>query len=149
MKYKELLSTDLKEAMKARDQVRVDTLRAILSAFIYKRTETGKEELTDDEELAVLTKQMKQRNDSISEFTKAGRHELVEKESKERDILAKYLPAQKSATEIREAVRKVIQDAQPTERNQGAMMKVIMPMMKGVADGTLVREIVTEELKKL
>jgi uncharacterized protein len=148
MKFKEQLSADLKEAMKARDQVRIDTLRATLSAFTYKRTEVGKENLTDEEELAVIQKQVKQRNDSIAEFTKAGRTELTEKETKERDILMAYLPAQKSEADVREAVRKIIDTAQPTERNQGGIMKLVMPQMKGLADGNLVRQIVTDELSK-
>ncbi|MBS2001405.1 MAG: GatB/YqeY domain-containing protein [Cyanobacteria bacterium SZAS LIN-5] len=148
MKFKEQLSAELKEAMKARDQVRVDTIRATLSAFTYKRTEVGKEELTDEEELAVIQKQVKQRNDSIAEYTKAGRTELMEKEVKERDILMTYLPAQKSEADVLEAVRKVIAEAQPQERNPGGIMKLIMPQMKGVADGNLVRRLVTEELNK-
>jgi len=148
MKFKEQLSAELKEAMKARDQVRVDTIRATLSAFTYKRTEVGKEELTDEEELAVIQKQVKQRNDSIAEYTKAGRTELTEKEVKERDILMTYLPAQKSEADVLEAVRKVIAEAQPQERNPGGIMKLIMPQMKGVADGNLVRRLVTEELNK-
>lgn len=148
MKFKEQLSAELKEAMKARDQVRIDTIRATLSAFTYKRTEVGKEELTDEEELAVIQKQVKQRNDSIAEYTRAGRTELMEKEGKERDILMAYLPAQKSEADVLEAVRKVIAEAQPQERNPGAIMKLIMPQMKGVADGNLVRRLVTEELSK-
>ena len=111
MKFKEQLSADLKEAMKARDQLRIDTLRSTLSAFTYKRTEVGKEDLTDEEELAVIQKQVKQRNDSISEYTKAGRTELMEKETKEREILMAYLPAQKSEEDVREAVRKIIAGA--------------------------------------
>jgi len=149
MKFKEQLSADLKEAMKARDQLRIDTLRATLSAFTYKRTESGREEdLTDDEELAVIQKQVKQRNDSISEYTKAGRTELMEKETKEREILMAYLPAQKSADDVREMVRKIISGAQPAERNQGGIMKLVMPQMKGLADGNLVRQIVNDELSK-
>lgn len=152
MKFKEQLSADLKEAMKARDQLRVDTLRATLSAFKYKLTEAGKEsskeDLSEEEELAVIQKQVKQRNDSIAEYTKAGRNELVEKETKEREILMAYLPAQKSADDVRQAVRKIIDAAQPAERNQGGIMKLVMPQMKGLADGNLVRQIVTDELSK-
>lgn len=148
MKFKEQLSADLKEAMKARDQLRIDTLRSTLSAFTYKRTEVGKEDLTEEEELAVIQKQVKQRNYSIAEYTKAGRTELMEKETKEREILMAYLPAQKSADDVREAVRKIIDGAQPTERNQGGIMKLVMPQMKGLADGNLVRQIVTDELSK-
>ncbi len=148
MKFKEQLAADLKEAMKARDQLRIDTLRATLSAFTYKRTESGKEDLTDEEEIAVIQKQVKQRNDSISEYTKAARTELVEKETKERDILTKYLPTQKSEEEIRAAIQKIVSEIPPESRNQGAVMKVAMPQMKGLADGNLVRQIVTDELSK-
>jgi uncharacterized protein YqeY len=142
---KEKITSDLKEAMKARDQVRLDTLRSVLSAFTYKRVEAGHDP-TDDEQLALVQKLVKQRNDSIGEFAKAGRTELVEKETRERDILQEYLPAQKSQDEVREIVRKAL-DAIPAEgRNQGAAMKVIMPQLKGLADGNVVRQIVTEEL---
>ncbi|HEY9717964.1 MAG TPA: GatB/YqeY domain-containing protein [Trichormus sp.] len=145
MSIKEQISSDLKEAMKARDQLRIDTLRSVVSAFTYKRTETG-HDLTPEEELAVLQKQVKQRNDSIGEFTKGGRAELAEKETKERDILAKYLPAQKSHEEIVQTVRDLIATIPPENLNQGAVMKVVMPQLKGVADGNLVRQIVLDEL---
>lgn len=161
MSLKEKISADLKEAMKARDQVRVDTLRSALSAFSYKKLEakpSGKNaeddgvasekcELTHEEELAVLQKQVKQRNDSIAEFTKANRTELVSKEVIERDILATYLPAQKSEAEVRDLVKAII-DSLPAEgRNQGGAMKAVMPQLKGLADGNLVRQIVTDLLK--
>lgn len=160
MSLKEKISADLKEAMKARDQVRVDTLRSALSAFSYKKLEakptdkiaagdvaSDKSELSLEEELAVLQKQVKQRNDSIAEFTKANRTELVSKEVIERDILATYLPAQKSEAEVRELVKAII-DGLPAEgRNQGAAMKAVMPQLKGLADGNLVRQIVTDLLK--
>jgi len=145
MSLKENLSADLKEAMKARDQLLIDTLRSTISALTYKKVETGKD-LTAEEENAVLQKQVKQRNDSISEFTKAGRTELAEKETKERDILAKYLPAQKSADEVRKIVKDIINGIPQAERNQGSAMKAVMPQLKGQADGNLVRQIVTEEL---
>jgi uncharacterized protein YqeY len=142
---KELISADLKEAMKARDQVRLDTLRSVLSAFTYKRVEAGHDP-TDDEQLAVVQKLVKQRNDSIVEFAKAGRTELVEKETRERDILQHYLPAQKSDDEVRAAVRAAIAAIPAEGRNQGAAMKAVMPQFKGLADGNVVRRIVTEEL---
>ncbi|CAF0742492.1 unnamed protein product [Rotaria sordida] len=109
--------------------------------------EGAKSELNAEEELAVMQKQVKQRNDSIAEFTKANRPELVSKEVIERDILATYLPAQKSEDEIRSLVKTII-DSLPAEgRNQGGAMKVVMPQLKGLADGNLVRQIVTELLK--
>lgn len=145
MSIKESISADMKEAMKARDQVRLDTLRSVLSAFTYKKTELARE-LTAEEELAVVEKQVKQRNDSIAQFSKAGRQELVDKETAEKSILEKYLPARKSEAEIREIIKTIIDGLKPEERNQGAVMKIVMPQLKGVADGNLVRQVVTESL---
>ena len=147
MSVKDQISADLKEAMKARDQVRLDTLRSVLSAFTYKRVEAGHDP-TDDEQMALVQKLVKQRNDSIAEFGKAGRTGLVEKETRERDILQHYLPAQKSGEEVREIVRQAIAAIPAEGRNQGAAMKVVMPQLKGLADGNVVRQIVIEELAK-
>jgi len=142
---KDRIAADLKEAMKARDQLRLDTLRSVLSGFTYKRTEAGVE-LTDADESDVVRKQVKQRTDAATEFEKAGRQELAEKELREREILMAYLPAQKSEDEVRAIVRAIIAELPQGTRNQGAVMKVAMPQLKGQADGNLVRRIVTEEL---
>ena len=142
---KDRISEDLKSAMKARDQLRLDTLRSALSGFIYKRSESGTD-LSDADELDVVRRLVKQRGDSMSEFEKAGRADLAEKERAEREILLAYLPAQRSETEIREIVQSVLAELPPEHRNAGAVMKVVMPQLKGVADGNLVRKVVTEEL---
>jgi uncharacterized protein len=147
MSVKDSITADMKDAMKARDQVRLDTLRSVLSAFTYKRVEAG-HDLADDEQLAVVQKLVKQRADSISEYTKAGRTDLVDKETRERDILQVYLPAQKSPEEVREVVKTALAGIPQEGRNQGAAMKVVMPLLKGLADGNIVRQIVTEELAK-
>jgi uncharacterized protein YqeY len=131
--------------MRARDQLRLDTLRSALSGFIYKRTEAGRE-LSDADEIEVVTRQVKQRADSFAEFEKGGRPELAEKERKEREILLAYLPAQRSPEEVREIVQSALAELPADQRNMGAVMKVVMPQLKGVADGNLVRQIVTEEL---
>jgi uncharacterized protein YqeY len=145
MTIKEQLSADLKEAMKARDQLKIDTLRSAVSAITYKKVETGTDP-SPEEVLAVVQKQVKQRNDAIAEYVKAGRADLAERETKERDILQVYLPAQKSADEIRAVVRQVIDGIPAEGRNQGAVMKAVMPQLKGLADGNLVKQVVTEEL---
>jgi uncharacterized protein YqeY len=133
--------------MKDKDRVRTDTLRSVLSAFSYRRIEAGRE-LDEAEQVDAVRKQVKQRNDSIAEFRKGNRDDLVAKEVAERDILAALLPPQKSADDIRPAVRAVI-DALPADgRNQGAVMKAVMPQFKGEADGALIREIVLEELAR-
>ena len=131
--------------MKARDQLRVDTLRSALSGFTYKRTEAG-QDLTEADELDVVRKQVKQRNDSLAEYEKANRPELASKELAERDILMAYMPAQKSADEIRAIIKEIVAGLPAEARNQGAVMKVAMPRLRGEADGNLVRQIVTEEL---
>jgi uncharacterized protein len=142
---KDRISADLKDAMRARDQLRLDTLRSALSGFIYKRSEAGSD-LTDSDERDVVARLVKQRGDSLTEFEKAGRTELAEKERAEREILLAYLPAQRSAAEIREIVQSVLAELPEGSRNAGAVMKVVMPQLKGVADGNLVRQVVTEEL---
>ena len=131
--------------MRARDQLRLDTLRSALSGFIYKRTESG-QELSDSDELDVVRRLVKQRGDALVEFEKAGRTDLADKERAEREILFAYLPAQRSAAEIREIVQSVLAELPAESRNAGAVMKVVMPQLRGVADGNLVRQIVTELL---
>jgi uncharacterized protein len=142
---KDRIASDLKEAMRARDQLRLDTLRSALSGFIYKRTEGG-HELSDADELGVVARLVKQRGDSLAEFEKAGRADLAEKERREREILLAYLPPQRSAAEVREIVESVLAELPAESRNAGAVMKIVMPQLKGQADGNLVRQIVTELL---
>ncbi|MEA2665943.1 MAG: uncharacterized protein QOI11_2887 [Candidatus Eremiobacteraeota bacterium] len=145
MTIKDRISADMKEAMKARDQVRLDTLRSVVSAFNYRRIEAGAD-LSEEDQLAVVQRLVKQRADSIAEFSKAGRTELADKETREREILQKYLPAQRSADEVRAVVRQALAGLPAEGRNQGALMKVVMPQLRGLADGNLVRTIAAEEL---
>jgi uncharacterized protein YqeY len=142
---KDRIASELKEAMRARDQLRLDTLRSALSGFTYKRTESGRE-LSDADELDVVRRLVKQRTDAMGEYEKAGRPELADKERAEREILLAYLPAQRTAAEIREIVQSVLAELPPESRNAGTVMKVVMPQLKGLADGNLVRQIVTELL---
>jgi uncharacterized protein YqeY len=142
---KDRIASDLREAMRARDQLRLDTLRSVLSGFTYKRTESGRE-LSDADERDVVGRLVKQRGDSLTEFERAGRADLADKEHRERDILLAYLPPQRSAAEVREIVASVLAELPPESRNAGAVMKVVMPQLKGLADGNLVRQIVTELL---
>ncbi|MGB8908874.1 MAG: GatB/YqeY domain-containing protein [Candidatus Cybelea sp.] len=142
---KDRIASDLKEAMRARDQLRLDTLRSALSGFIYKRTESG-HDLSDADELEVVRRLVKQRGDSLAEFEKAGRTDLAAKERVERELLLAYLPAQRSAEEIREIVQSVLAELPADQRNAGAVMKVVMPQLRGLADGNLVRQIVTDLL---
>lgn len=145
MSIKDQVGADLKDAMRARDQLRLDTLRSVLSAFNYRRIEAGTD-LSDAEQLAVVQRLVKQRTDSIEQFSKAGRDELAAKETREREILQTYLPAQKSSEDIRAVVRAAVAALPADGRNQGAVMKAVMPELKGLADGNTIRQIVVEEL---
>jgi uncharacterized protein YqeY len=145
---KERIATELKDAMKAKDQLRLDTLRSAISAFSYRKIEAGRE-LEESDQVDVVRKLVKQRTDSITEYDKAGRPELAQKERAERDILAAYLPLQKSADDIRPVVRGALDAMPAAERSQGAAMKVLMPKLKGEADGATIRQVVLEELAAL
>ncbi len=134
--------------MKARDQVRLDTLRSALSAFSYRKIEAGRE-LDDADQIDVVRRLVKQRTDSIFEFERGNRPELAAKEKRERDILSALLPAQKSAEDIRAAVRTALQALPPEQRNQGTAMKTVMPQLRGEADGATIRGVVLEELQAL
>ncbi len=126
--------------------MRIDTLRSALSGFIYKRTESGRE-LSDADELDVVRRLVKQRGDSLAEFEKAGRADLADKERAEREILHRLSAA--AALRRRRSARSsqsVLAELPADSRNAGAVMKVVMPQLKGLADGNLVRQIVTEEL---
>lgn len=142
---KDKIAADLTAAMKSRDQLRLNTLRSALSGFTYKRSEAG-QDLSDRDELDVVGRLVKQRIDSATEFDKAGRTDLADKERAERDILLAYLPAQKSPEEIRAAVRTAIAGLPEDSRNVGAVMKAVLPGLRGQADGNTVRQIVGEEL---
>jgi len=141
----ERISADLREAMKARDQVRVDALRSALSAFTYKRTEAGVE-LSETDESDAVRRQVKQRSDAAGEFEKAGRRDLADKERREHEILTAYLPAQKTPDEIRAIIKAVIAEIPEGKREKGPVMKVAMSTLRGQADGKIVQQIVTEEL---
>jgi uncharacterized protein len=142
---KDRIASDLKEAIRARDQLRLDTLRSAISGFSYKRSERG-HDLSDADELEVVARLVKQRSDSLNEFEKAGRTDLAGKERAEREILLAYLPRQLSAPEVREIVQSIVAELSPQARNLGDVMKIAMPKLKGVADGNVVRRIVSEEL---
>lgn len=148
MSLKDRIATELKVAMKARDQLRLDTLRSALSAFSYKKIEAGRE-LEDADQIDVVRKLVKQRTDSISEYERGNRPELAAKEAQEREILAALLPAQRSAEDIRPVVRAALAALPPAARNQGAAMKAVMPELKGEADGAVIRQVVLDELAAL
>src|ERR1700676_869590 len=107
--------------MRAKDQVRLDTLRSALSAFSYRKIDAGRE-LEESDQIEVVRKLVKQRTDSITEYQKGGRQDLVDKETREREILGALLPAQKSPEELRPIVREVLGTLPPAAPTPGAPM---------------------------
>ena len=151
MTLKEKITSDLKEAMKAGDTLRRDTLRLIDSAIKNSEIEKKKREegLSDEEVLEVLGRAVKQRQDSIRQFEAGGRPDLAENEKVELEIIVPYLPAQLSQAEIALVVDEIFAAAgQVTAADLGKIMGQAMARLKGKADGNVVREIVKSKLEK-
>ncbi len=148
MELQEQLNNDLKTALKSGDKTKVSTLRGLKSALKYAEIEAGNT-LNNDDLLAVIGKQAKQRRDSIAEFTKANRDDLVEQEVAELAILEQYLPAQLSEDDVKIKVEAIIAELGITNmKGMGQAMKASMAKLKGKADGKIVSKVVKELLSK-
>ena len=146
MNLKDELNHDLREAMKSKDKVRTETIRGLKSAVRYAEIEAGAE-FGDADIAAVIVKQAKQRRDSIAEFQKAQRTDLVEKETAELAILKQYLPDQLSESEIKDKARTIIAELGVTDiKGMGQVMKHLMADLQGQADGKVVNQVVRELL---
>lgn len=137
---------DIKEAMKAKDTETLLTLRTLHSEIKNVGIDQRKE-ITDEDVSSVIAKGIKQRLDSIEQFEKAERQDLIEKEQKQIDIYKKYQPKQLEPKEIEELVDTVIAESgAETKKDMGKVMKSLMPLVKGKADGKVVSEIVNSKL---
>lgn len=146
MTMHERLMEDLKSAMRAGDELRKSTLRMLRSAIGYREVEVQRT-LSDDEVLDVIAKQVKQRQDSIAEYTRGNRQDLVDQERAEMAILVTYLPKQLTREEITELARAAILQLGISDiKQQGMVMKALLPQVKGRADGRLVNEVVRQLL---
>jgi len=140
------LNAVLKEALKSRDDLKVSVIRMVKASLKNKEIEKMSS-LTDDEILSVLSTLAKQRRESIDLFSAAGRTDLADKETKELEIIQSYLPKQLSPGELNNIIRSAISESGASSLNDlGAVMKVLMPRVKGVADGKLVNQRVKELL---
>jgi len=152
MTLKERIAVDLKSAMKAADRTRVGVLRMlnaqILDREVDLRTKQGRDyQLSDGETLEVISTYAKQRRQSIESYRGGGREDLATQEEAELEILHDYLPKQLSETEIEALVEKAVNETGAAgPKDMGTVMKVLMPDVKGVADGKLVSEIVRRKL---
>lgn len=140
------IKADMTVAMKAREQLKLDTLRGALSAFTNELVAKGRkptEELTDDEALTVLKRLGKQRKDSIDQFTKGNRPELAAKEAEELKIIEVYLPQMVSREEIEKVARAKMAEMQVDKAGMGKLMGAVLKEFAGRADGSDVKDVVT------
>jgi len=149
MSLHERLDTDLKAAMRAKDELRKLVLRSLLSAMNY--AEIAKQKKLDDGGIIeVIGKEIKQRRESIEAYGKGNRQDLVDKETAEMVILQEYMPAQMSRDEIMAIIQNVIAEVGAKgPGDKGKVMQKLMPQVKGKADGNEVNNLVTELLGKL
>ncbi|MCH7639402.1 MAG: GatB/YqeY domain-containing protein [Bacteroidetes bacterium] len=147
MSLKDQLSHDLKEAMRAKDRVRLGAIR-MLSAAILEKEKSGGGDVTEDDLVAIVQKQAKQRRDSIRQFREGGRNDLVDIEEAELAVIEHYLPAQLSDEEIRTTVQQIVEQTGASEmQDMGRVMGQAMQTLRGKADGNRVRQAVEALLK--
>jgi uncharacterized protein len=148
MPLKDQLSSDLRDSLRGQDEVRKGTIRLILSAIHNAEIEAGRP-LDDAGVNAVLATQAKQRRESIDLFGKAGRTDLVAKESAELEVVLQYLPPELSREEIAAAVRPVIaRVGAKGPADKGKVMGPVMAELRGKADGSVINQVVTELLSQ-
>ncbi|AFZ15967.1 GatB/YqeY domain-containing protein [Allocoleopsis franciscana] len=150
MSLKDRISEEIKVAMKAKDKVRLETVRSIKKVILEKESTLraqGQETLTESQELEVLTQLAKQRRDSIEQYRKAGREDLAEQESQELAILEEYLPKQLSDQEVAAIIDEVIAAVGATSaKDMGKVMGAVMQQLKGRADGQKIQAMVKAKL---
>jgi uncharacterized protein YqeY len=148
MSLKQQILDDTKEAMKARNADKVNTLRFLQAAVKNKEIEIRPNALTDEDVVTVLRKSVKQRQDSIEQYVSAGRTDLADKEKMELSIIEGYLPKQMSADQIEAVVKQAIKDVGATSpKEMGAVMKAVQAKTQGTADNKIVSEIVKKLLQ--
>ena len=146
---KEKIMIDLKNAMKNQNKDLLNVVRMVKGAIQLEEI-NKKRDLTDDEVVAVIAKQIKTRKETISDLEKSGRTDLIKQTEKEISILEKYMPAMMSEEEINKVIDEVFNEVNPTSQaDTGKIMGKISPLLKGKADMSLVNKLVKEKLNNL
>ncbi|KKE80598.1 GatB/YqeY domain-containing protein [Oceanobacillus caeni] len=147
MSLLEKLNEDMKQAMKNRDKETLGVIRMIKASIQNESIKLGKDTLTEDEDLTILSREVKQRKDSLQEFKSAGRDDLVKKMETEISIVQRYMPEQLSEGELSEIIQQTIQEVNATtKKDMGKVMSAVMPKVKGKADGSQIKDIVLKYL---
>ena len=140
------LTVDMKQAMKNKEKQKLSVIRMVKSALQNESIKLGKE-LTEEEELTVLSRELKQRKDSLHEFDKANREDLASGVRNEIAVLEVYLPEQLSEEEVATIVKQAIAEVGATSKaDMGKVMGVVMPKVKGKTDGSIVNRLVQQHL---
>lgn len=148
MSFLERLNADMKQALKNKDKQKLSLIRMLKSALQNEQIKKG-QELSDVDTLAVLSREMKQRKESLREFENAGRDDLVQQVQDEINVLQTYLPEPLSETELKTLIAQTIDEIQASsKKDMGKVMSTLMPKVKGRAEGQLVQQLVIEELSK-
>lgn len=146
MTLSDRINNDLKEAMKSKDSFRLGVIRMVKGAMQLEK-QSPRAELTDDDVIKVISKQIKMRKEAIKEFESAGREDLVLQNKNELEILNAYMPEQLSLEELNKIIDKVFDEVKPTSvKDMGMIMKSLSPLVKGKADMSLVNTIIKERL---
>lgn len=146
MSMKEKIMTDMKEAMRNKDELKLRVLRSIKTAIGYFEVEGEKREANDDDVVKIILKEIKKRQESVEAYKQAGRDDLAQSEEEELKILQQYAPKMLSREEIQTIVKQVIAELNATQKDFGKVMKEVMNRVKGSADGKVVNEVVKELL---
>jgi uncharacterized protein YqeY len=147
MSLREKIVHDMKEAMRAKDSLKLNAIRMLQSAFKNREIELRPEPMSDDECIAVIKKLAKQRKESIEQFQAAGRQDLVENEASELKLLEAYLPAQMSREQIEALVAQVMAETGASSiKDMGTVMKAVQAKSGGTADNKIVSEVVKAKL---
>lgn len=148
MSIKEQLMADMKAAMKAKEEgkLALNTIRTARAHIRQAEIDNGHADFNDDQVLAVLRKEVKQRKETLSEIEGSGREDLVEQTKAEIDVLEKYLPAEMTPEAVEAAVKEIVDAMDPGQKNMGSVMKAVMAKLKGQADGKLINQIVRKLL---
>ncbi len=148
MSLKEQIQTDFITAMKARDEIRKGALSMLKAAIMKWEMDGEKKEAGDEQVIQIVGKEVKQRKDSAEAFKAGGKMEMAEKEEAEMKVLMEYMPTQMNEEEVRKVVTETLNGAGVTAKAEiGKAMGLIMPKLRGKADGGMINKIVGEILK--
>lgn len=143
----ERLNQDMKQAMRDKDKDTLNVIRMVKAAIQNESIKLGNDTLSEEEELTILSREVKQRRDSLQEFKAAGRDDLVTKLEKELEILQVYMPKQLTSGELEAIIEATVQEVNATsKKDMGKVMSAVMPKVKGKADGSHIKELVQQKL---